>query len=163
MEASLREKPLANRLFFAVNGPMRKKSTAKGKTKPSRAAKAKKSLALIFVVDDEPMMGEVVEAILQLEGHQTRVFTEPEEALRAIESEKGNLQLLLTDFVMPGMNGMELIEQAKKVAPELRTILFSGNFGQDIMRYYPVKPDRFLNKPFQPKALTGLVKAVLAK
>jgi DNA-binding NtrC family response regulator len=142
---------------------MRKKSPAVRKAKSSRVNKPKKVIALIFVVDDEPMMGEVVEAILQLEGHQTRVFTEPEEALRAIEGEKGKLQLLLTDFVMPGMNGMELIEQAKKALPELRTILFSGNFGQDIMRYYPVKPDRFLNKPFQPKALTGLVKAVLAR
>ncbi len=142
---------------------MRKKSPVVGKASTSRVKKAAKPLALIFVVDDEPMMGEVVEAILQLEGHQTRVFTEPEQALRAIEAEGNKLQLLLTDFVMPGMNGMELIEQAKKTVPELRTILFSGNFGQDIMRYYPVKPDRFLNKPFQPKALTSVVKAVLAK
>ena len=158
-----KENPLANRALLTLNAFMRKKTPAKAKAKSPKVRKVKKEAALIFVVDDEPMMGEVVEAILKLEGHQTRVFTEPDEALRAIDAERGKVKLLLTDFVMPGMNGMELIEQAKKNAPDLRTILFSGNFGQDIMRYYPVKPDRFLNKPFQPKALTGLVQAVLGK
>jgi DNA-binding NtrC family response regulator len=126
--------------------------------KKGAAAQRKKS-PLIVVVDDEPMIGEVVEAILQLEGYRTAVFENPVQALRAVTELKPNL--LLTDFVMPSMNGMELIEHSKKCVPELKTILFSGNFGEDIMSYYRVKPNKFLCKPFQPKALTELVREVL--
>src|SRR5579862_7068760 len=117
-DARNREPACIQALFAPKCLYMRKKTPAKAKPKSPKVRKAKKVAALIFVVDDEPMMGEVVEAILKLEGHETRVFTEPEEALRAIDAEKGRVQLLLTDFVMPGMNGMELIEQAKKALPE---------------------------------------------
>jgi CheY-like chemotaxis protein len=132
--------------------------------KPKKALRksAKPAEISIYVVDDEPMMGEVVEAILQLEGYHTRIFSDPEEALLALAATRTKPQLLLTDFVMPAMNGMELIEQAKRIQPDLKSILFSGNFGQDIMRYYPVKPDKFISKPFQPKALMALIKTVLA-
>jgi two-component system cell cycle sensor histidine kinase/response regulator CckA len=130
-------------------------------SKKGGAPAKKKQPPLIYVVDDEPMIGEVVEAILQLEGYRTRVFTSPDQAMLCVQKKEDDPALLLTDFVMPGLNGMELIEHCKKVKPNLKTILFSGNFGQDIMNYYPVKPDRFLSKPFQPKILTDLVKAVL--
>jgi DNA-binding NtrC family response regulator len=130
-------------------------------SRKSGSHKTKKPGPLIFVVDDEPMIGEVVEAILVLEGYRIRVFQNPEEALQCLENGDDAPGLLLTDFVMPGLNGMELIEHAKKLHPHIKTILFSGNFGQDIMNYYPVKPERFLSKPFQPKILTDLIKAVL--
>ena len=135
----------------------------KPKKTGSKSVAVKPADTAIFVVDDEPMMGEVVEAILQLEGYQTKVFSDPEAALQVLQETRHRPRLLLTDFVMPAMNGMELIEQAKKIQPDLKTILFSGNFGQDIMRYYPVKPDKFISKPFQPKALMALIKAVLAE
>jgi len=130
------------------------------KTKKSTKSSNKRTPA-IFVVDDEPMIGEVVKAILELEGFQVEVFRDPTVALAALKKSR-QPDLLLSDFVMPSLNGMELIEQAKKVNPGLKTILFSGNFGNEIMRYYPVKPDQFLGKPFQPKVLTAMIKSVLA-
>lgn len=130
------------------------------RTRKSAKAPVRKP-PVIFVVDDEPMIGEVVKAILEMEGLQVEVFQDPTLALAALQTSR-QPDLLLTDFVMPSLNGMELIEQAKKAKPSLKTMLFSGNFGSEIMRYYPVKPDQFLSKPFQPKALTAMIKSVLA-
>ena len=136
--------------------PKKKSSRKSAQPQPAKGAPP-----TVFVVDDEPMIGEVVEAILQLEGYRTQVFQDPEIALRTLTKSKEKPMVLLTDFVMPGMNGMELIERCKKARPDLKTILFSGNFGEDILRYYAVKPDRFLSKPFQPRALTAVLNGIM--
>ena len=116
---------------------------------------------LIYVVDDESMIGEVVEVILKLKGFQPRFFTDPEAAYQSIVSEEPKPDLLLTDFLMSPINGMELIERCKRVQPELKTILYSGNVGDEILAYYSVKPDAFMSKPFLPKTLVTTVQSVL--
>lgn len=116
---------------------------------------------LIYVVDDESMIGEVVEVILKLKGFQPKFFTDPELALQTLISEERKPELLLTDFLMSPINGMELIERCKRVQPNLKTILYSGNVGEEITQYYSVKPDGFVSKPFLPKTLVATVRAVL--
>lgn len=116
----------------------------------------------IFIVDDELLIGEVVETILRLEGFKASFHSDPRLALRAIEREGDRPSLLLTDYAMIPMNGMELIQKCKAALPELRTILFSGNVGEEVARNYLIKPDGFLAKPFLPKALIRLVQSVLA-
>ena len=118
---------------------------------------------LVYVVDDESMIGEVVEVILKLKGFRPRFFTNPETALQALIQEEPKPDLLLTDFLMSPINGMELIERCKRVRPDLKTILYSGNVGAEIMEYYSVKPDGFVSKPFLPKTLVGIVKSVLGR
>ena len=116
---------------------------------------------LIYVVDDESMIGEVVEVILKLKGFQPKFFTEPEVAFQSIVNDDPKPDLLLTDFLMSPINGMELIERCKRVQPELKTILYSGNVGEEIMQYYSAKPDGFVSKPFLPKTLVSVVNSVL--
>jgi len=116
----------------------------------------------IFIVDDEMLIGEVVETILKLEGFKASFHSDPRLALRAIERDGDRPDLLLTDYAMLPMNGMELIQKCKAVLPELRTILFSGNVREDVSQAYLIKPDGFLSKPFLPKALIRLVQSVLA-
>ena len=127
------------------------------------SAPAQTQTASIYIVDDEEMIGEVVEVILDLEGYRPRFFQNPLEALEAFTSADPKPDLLLTDFAMMQMNGMELIERCRKICPEIRCILYSGNVGQEITQFYPSKPDGFLSKPFLPKALTGIVQTVLSK
>jgi len=62
---------------------------------------------------------------------------------------------------MPQMTGRELIQHCKKVHPALKTILYSGNVQEETVAFYPARPDRFLRKPFTPKALIDLVQSVL--
>lgn len=116
---------------------------------------------LVYVVDDESMIGEVVEVILKLKGFRPRFFTDPEQAYQALLNEDPKPALLLTDFLMSPINGMELIERCKRVHPDLKTILYSGNVGEEIIRYYSVRPDGFVSKPFLPKTLVTAVKSVL--
>lgn len=116
---------------------------------------------VIFVVDDEPMIGEIVASILDLEGYRSRVFVDPQKALAAFVEANPRPKLLMTDYVMGPMNGMELIHRCRSLAPELKTILYSGNVTEDITDIYVFKPDAFVEKPFLPATLLGVVERVL--
>ena len=70
--------------------------------------------------------------------------------------------MLLTDYVMKPLNGMELMQKCRAVEPKLRTVLFSGNVSEKITDLYSQKPDAFVPKPFQPPALVGIVRQLLA-
>lgn len=119
--------------------------------------------APIFVVDDEPMIAEIVGSILDLEGFNSRIFTDPKKAYEAFAEADPKPGLLMTDYVMTPMNGMELIHKCRTLSPALKTILYSGNVSEDITNLYVFKPDAFLEKPFLPKTLLDLVHTVLQK
>src|SRR5436190_7358802 len=119
--------------------------------------------ATIYVVDDESLIGEVVEAILKLEGFTPKFFVDPRHAYDAFVEAEPKPDLLLTDFIMTPINGMELIERCKQIAPDLKTLLYSGNVGEEIVQFYSARPDGFLSKPFLPKQLISLVNRILGK
>src|SRR5258706_12063113 len=75
----------------------------------------------IYVVDDELMIGEVVQVILRLEGFKPKFFADPEKALQSFLEEETKPALLLTDYLMSPINGMELIDRCKKHHPDLKT------------------------------------------
>lgn len=108
---------------------------------------------LVYVVDDQEIFAEVVAAILRSEDYDTRTFQSGEEVMERLRSSKDRPVVLLTDYVMPGMSGMELIIKARTMVDGLKTVLFSGQVKDDIVTKYGVKPDRFLGKPFQPALL----------
>ena len=127
----------------------------------SNAATGKKT-AVLYVVDDEPLVGDVVQAILKMGGYESVLFADPKAAFQALSEANPKPTLLLTDFQMPQMTGRELIQHCKKVHPALKTILYSGNVQEETVAFYPTRPDRFLRKPFTPKTLIDLVQSVLA-
>ena len=118
---------------------------------------------LIFLVDDELMVGEVVVAILKLGGYQIRWFQDPVKALDGFRDSDPKPTLLLTDYKMPQMTGRELIQRCKDMHPGLKTILYSGDVQEDTAVLYKAQPDRLLRKPFVPNTLLDLVKQVLAE
>jgi DNA-binding NtrC family response regulator len=119
--------------------------------------------AFIYVVDDEQIIGELVATVLEMAGFQVKLFTHPTEALEAFITANPRPALLLTDFMMPGLNGMQLIETCKRTQPALKTILYSGHVGAEVIQRYQVKPDFFIRKPFQPNNLLDTVRLVLAR
>lgn len=121
------------------------------------------SKGLILIVDDEPLIGEVVAIVLNEKGYRTRLFTDPEAALEFLVQAREKPLLLLTDFLMPRMNGMELIEQCNLIQQDLKTILYSGNVGDEITQYYPARPGRILDKPFHPHMLVTAIESLLAE
>lgn len=116
---------------------------------------------VILVVEDEAMVGEVVCAMLQLGGFDFVHAEGPFEALDILKDTTQHIDLLLTDFRMPRMTGIELIQQTPSLRPGLKSILYSGNADESVVRGYKVQPARFLSKPFTPKTLNDLVRAVL--
>ena len=116
---------------------------------------------LVYVVDDESMIGDVVQIILRLDGYTPKFFSDPEQAWHCFENEEVKPALLLTDYLMTPLNGLELIERCKAICPALRTILYSGNAGEDLLVQAKVRPDAFLRKPFLPRTLLALVRSTL--
>jgi CheY-like chemotaxis protein len=119
--------------------------------------------ALIYVVDDEPMLLELATVILEPEGYQIQSFRDPELAVQAFTAAKPRPALLITDYAMHTMNGMQLIEQFRRLEPAQKILLVSGTVGEDIFAGAPAKPDKFLAKPYQAVDLTNAVKALLKK
>lgn len=128
------------------------------KKKPP-ASRDKKQL--IFLVDDESLLLDLAELALQPEGYVVRKFSDPQSALQAFAKAKPKPVLLITDYAMGKMNGLELIERCKALDPTLRTILVSGTAGAEIIMNSPVHVDRFMAKPYQPAGLSDLVRRVL--
>jgi CheY-like chemotaxis protein len=118
--------------------------------------------ALIYVVDDEPMLLELASVILEPLGYTVETFRAAESALRAFKAAEPPPALIITDYAMHAMNGMELMEACRQIQPRQKTLLVSGTVGAEIFRDAPVKPDRFLAKPYQSKQLIDAVEALLA-
>lgn len=117
----------------------------------------------VFIVDDEPMVGEVVSAVLDLEGYNTRLFTSPLDALDAFEAAVEKPDLMITDHVMQPISGLDLIARCRALLPNLRTILYSGQVDDDSIKMHETQADAFLSKPFLPKELIHTVQGLLAK
>lgn len=124
-------------------------------------ASAAKQAPLVFVVDDEALIGEVVEIFLKMAGYRVRLFQDPEEAWKVFAAASPKPDLLITDFAMQPIDGMELIERCRSLKPGLKTILISGNVTENIIHEYSYKPNKFLPKPFQSPELLETVQAVL--
>ena len=120
------------------------------------------SESLIYIVDDDKMVAEVVEAVLRTRQYQIRLFDDPQVALEAFLEANPKPDLLFTDYVMERMNGLELIDKCRTTHPSLKTILYSGIIGQDIWNDSGTKPDIFISKPFNPKMVLETVRTILA-
>jgi CheY-like chemotaxis protein len=117
---------------------------------------------LVFIVDDEPVAAEVVAELLQLEGYRTQVFHDALAAFEAVRGAAAKPDLLLADFKMPGMNGMQLLAHAKAEVHGLQTILLSG-MANDLPADEPrFRPDQFVAKPVRLATLLSSVRRALA-
>ena len=124
--------------------------------------RTEKSETLVYVVDDEPMLLELAMVILAPLGYQIKTFRDPESALQTYIAASPRPNLIITDYAMHHMNGMDLIEECKRREPSQKIILVSGTVGEEVYHQSPVRPDRFLAKPYEIRELTELVREVLA-
>jgi CheY-like chemotaxis protein len=124
------------------------------------AAKSKHTnQPIVFVVDDEPMLLELAEAILKPLGYQVRTFRDPELALK--ECSTARPDVIITDYAMPRMTGMDLIRECRRLNPRQKIILLSGTVDEHVFAEAPVKPDQFLTKPYQIQELAERVRSLI--
>ncbi len=114
----------------------------------------------VLIVDDEPSICDVLVSVLSNLGYEAIALQDPRAALRFMETAQPIPDLLITDFAMPYMSGLELIQRGKSLHPELKTILASGEV--DAPGSIGIsQPDAYLEKPFGTKALSLLVRSIL--
>jgi CheY-like chemotaxis protein/two-component sensor histidine kinase len=129
---------------------------------PGHAAAAPSGSELVLLVEDDTAVRQMVAHILRRQGYQLLVAASGPEALLLAERHPGPLDLVLTDVVMPGQSGPELIEELRRRAPRLRAIIMSGYAPDTALRHgMPEGAHNFLSKPFTPDALARRVREVL--
>jgi len=111
----------------------------------------------ILIVEDEPDILEVVKDILECSGYFSLTALTPSEAIRKA-SEHPGIRLLLTDVVMPEMNGSELAQKLKSMIPGLKIIFMSGYTADVVAGGRGLDDDiNFIQKPF---SVVNLIKTV---
>jgi signal transduction histidine kinase len=116
----------------------------------------------ILVVEDDPLIRALIEEILTGTGYQVRCARHPEEALQLCD-DLHPLHLLLTDVVMPKMNGRELADRVVRQRPGIRILFMSGYTGEAMSHQeILIEPGRqFLQKPFTMRTLSDKVRLAL--
>ena len=138
-----------------VDGPV----TAEGET---RAGPPRGGTETVLVVEDERAILELARTSLQKLGYTVLTAGSPEEALHQSGARDGSIQLLITDVVMPQMNGRELAEKLVTARPGLKCLYMSGYTGDAIAhRGVLDKGTHFISKPFSLTALAEKVREVL--
>jgi signal transduction histidine kinase/CheY-like chemotaxis protein len=115
---------------------------------------------VVLVVDDEDGVRALVTRLLARQGYTVLEARGPGEALLLAERHAGTIDLLLTDVVMPNMNGKELSERLVALRPGLKVLLMSG-FAGDALVAQLSADTAFLQKPFTEEALSTAVRATL--
>ena len=116
----------------------------------------------ILVVEDEEEVRKLAVGILRRQNYRVLEAAQGEEALLIGEKHEGRIHLLLTDVVMPGLNGPDLARRMKYSHPEMKVIFMSGYSDKGIFQQGVLDLETgLLQKPFSLESLTGKVREVL--
>jgi CheY-like chemotaxis protein len=116
----------------------------------------------ILLVEDEEAVRGLTSRILQRQGYRVLAAQHGREAMDIATREEGVIHLVLTDIVMPGMNGRGLVERLSGIRPAIKSLYMSGYTDDDIVRRGFIEPSRkFLQKPFTSEGLLQTVRKVL--
>jgi two-component system cell cycle sensor histidine kinase/response regulator CckA len=114
----------------------------------------------ILLVDDEPSIRKIAAQILLRQGYEVLVAANGQEALQICRNHSGAIQLLLTDLIMPGMNGLDLVAQAITMRPQMRVVYISESYL--LKQAFAQEPNlAFITKPFSAEQLIKKVGEVL--
>lgn len=121
-----------------------------------------KGTETVLLVEDEPALRKLAQSVLQANGYAVIAASSPEEALEYARSYPGRIHLLLTDIVMPGMNGQVLSSEVNWHRPDIRNIFMSGYTEHATLQRILSEPGAaFIQKPFTPSQLLEKVREVL--
>jgi two-component system cell cycle sensor histidine kinase/response regulator CckA len=125
--------------------------------------KVQRGSQTILIVEDEAALLQVTHQSLEAVGYVILAARSPSEAIRISESHPGPIHLMVTDVIMPGMNGAQLATHLSAPRPEMKVLYVSGYTDDTIVRHGVLEPGlAFLQKPFSPKTLARKVGEVLS-
>ena len=118
-------------------------------------------MATIILVDDESTIRDLTSIILKKEGHQIFGFERGQDAIDYLQDNTDTVDLLITDLIMPTMQGDELIHAVHEITPQLPCIIISASVEVNRLKYEFEGRALFLSKPFQYGDLVDMVKTSL--
>jgi len=114
------------------------------------------------LAEDEESVREIVSSFLESKGYQVLAAADGVAARQIAESHKGEIDLLLTDVVMPKKGGHELAEDLRRTLPHLKVLFISGYTGDFVVRNAIVESGAaFVQKPFSMQSLAKKVREVI--
>ena len=130
-----------------------------GTTAPAKAVTASET---ILLVEDSRLLAKVTRDFLERDGYKVLLASTPREAMRIAENHNAPIHVLLTDVVMPEMNGRQLSEELLAKRPAMKVLYMSG-YTNGILSEHAFKPEEvaFLEKPFSHEALSRKVRQTL--
>jgi ligand-binding sensor domain-containing protein/signal transduction histidine kinase len=146
--------------MFRIHLPRCQEAAAlAGPTQPSAPPHGQET---ILLVEDEPQILIVCERTLQRLGYRVLSAGDPSVAAAIAAAHTGEIHLLLTDIIMPTMNGHELLQTLRKTIPELRCVFMSG-YAADTFTQEGIIPVgiHFLSKPFTAESLATTIRTAL--
>lgn len=118
----------------------------------------------ILVVEDEELVLILTQRILEDSGYKVHTAQDGREALEFLQANNGRVDMVLTDIIMPHLNGTQLAEQVAQNYPGLPVVFMSGYTGEDIKRRGLQILDRpFVRKPFSPDVLLRTIGQALSQ
>ena len=118
----------------------------------------------ILVVEDEPSVRGIAVMFLGRMGYRVLHASDADGALRILEREQDAVDLLFTDIVLPGMNGVDLARRARELHPKLSVLYTSGYASGGVLRTLPEEEIRnLLSKPYRRENLAAAVRETLDK
>jgi two-component system cell cycle sensor histidine kinase/response regulator CckA len=147
---------------FIIYLPVHREEASAAKAK--KVAKPKENelwgTGTVLLVEDEPMVRAVAERALTRHGYKVITADNGEDALEILGSEA--IDLLISDVVMPGMDGPTMVREARKDHPDLKILFMSGYAEEQLRNSINVDKTSFLPKPFSVQELAEAVKRTLA-
>lgn len=116
----------------------------------------------ILMIEDEPMIMEAVSDLLGLTGYTVYRASSGQEAVSIYMTNKKNIDLVILDMIMPGMNGSEVLKVIKKENPFVKVILTSGYSMQgEVQKVMDMGCDAFIQKPYNFSDFSNLVHGII--
>lgn len=118
----------------------------------------------ILIVEDEPTLLKMTGIMVQQQGYTVFTAATPAEAIRLAKEFSGKIHLLLTDVIMPEMNGRDLVRKLLTISPNLKHLFMSGYTANVIAHHGVLDEDvNFIQKPFTKKDLAFKIRKALDK
>jgi two-component system, cell cycle sensor histidine kinase and response regulator CckA len=116
----------------------------------------------ILLVEDDETLRKLTAKLLQDNGYSVLEAQNAEQAERSLSANYGQIDLLLTDVILPGKSGSELVKYVTEEHPQVRSVFMSGYAGDLVARCgVAISEATFLEKPFTRASLLSKVHAVL--
>jgi CheY-like chemotaxis protein len=131
-------------------------------TRTVQAVGSGKKKETILVVEDETEVRKMISFILEADGYKIVAADSGPAALKLLDEHKKDIELMLTDVIMPTMSGSDLAKEVRSICPDLQVIYMTGYSDSVILARDVLMSDSYmLRKPFAPKVLRAQVRTAL--